>query len=183
MIFIKMLLSAAAAEAPASPADVVRPGQWSTNQSLCAGHCKAIYNQSKTDCVAFGFKNGGLDTRLGHLTVTDGQGNGYGVLTADHNGDGLLDFKSCLPPQTTAWGNVDGLGPVVQIESIKYATGTSHYPMGPFQSMLDTTKVFYLEIYGSYYTGTGEAILSSGRPGSAYNTYTLSRYAILNIGG
>lgn len=172
---IPILFAAVAfAQQTFNPASNLRPGQWSTNRQNCAGNCRGIMNLSYTECVEFGFKNGGLDRRLGNIAVVDGDGTMLGTWTADRNRDGILDVHSCVPPRYTVWGNVAGLGTEVHIETVKYWTGVSHY----------TTWLMgvAVEIWGSYYAGTGEGIPSEGVYGNPNNVQKLNNQILL-IGG
>lgn len=174
LIFAVVFSAPALADNGNQPARILRPGQWTTDRDLCGGTCVAIQNLSRTECVAFGFRDGNLDERLGNLVVVDGAGNGIGTWTTDGpDADQNLDFRSCVPPLQTVYGIVRGSQ--VTIESVKYWTGGDHYSV-PYLGLM-------LEIWGQYYGGTGEGIPSQGRPGNPRNTYTVSHYSVMHIGG
>lgn len=176
LLFICAVLFSAPAHAAGTnqPERILRPGQWTTDKDLCGGTCIAIQNLSRTECVAFGFADGGLDERLGNLIIVDGSGNGIGTWIQDGpDADRNLDFRSCVPPLQTVYGIVRGGS--VDIKSIKYWTGMDNYSV-PYLGLV-------LQIWGQYYGGTGEGIPSQGRLGNPRNVYTIERYTVMHIGG
>ena len=174
LTIIMSLLVSAWAQTSNQPGRILRPGQWTTDRDLCDGGCKGIKNLSQTECVAFGFADGGLDERLGNLAILDGAGNGIGTWIQDGpDANANLDFRACVPPGYTVWGIVPGQS--VDIKSIKYWTGQDHYEVNFLGVNLD--------IWGQYYAGTGEGIPSQGRTGNSSNVYTVAKYTVMHVGG
>lgn len=157
-------------------ASIVRPGQWTTDPNKCAGQCIGIMNLSYTHCVRFGFVGADRDRQEGNIAIVDGTGRGLGVYVADGaDPNQLPDYVSCVPPRYKVYGNIGGLGhpdPISQnrvwvtLSTTKYATGNQvHYTSG----LLGVP----LEIWGSYFAGTLEPIVTQAQS-EMNQTYNVS---------
>lgn len=193
MITILFVLFCAPTAQAADGALMLNLGLWSTDKSFCgsAAQCVGIKNSSYTECVAFGFAEGGTELQLGNTVVLRGGTTQTSVWVADGPDRDLnLDPEACIPPRETVWGPVPSDWTWVHVQSIKYYVGDIRevpadklsYPV-TLPSPLPRGKALSGQFYGQYYAGTGQGLPNRSRPGSSPNAYNLNKTLLLEVGG